>query len=157
TDKIQSNYILYAGGVMLLIALLSMAASVVVGYFASRVASGLGKNLRRNVFRKVAAFSNSEFDKFSTASLITRSTNDIQQIQTLMVMLLRIVFYAPILGIGGVIKVYNSNSSMSWIIAVAVIAILSLVFILFGVAIPKFKMVQKLVDRLNLVTREILT
>lgn len=157
TDKIQSNYILYAGGIMLLIALLSMAASVVVGYLASRVAAGLGRNLRKSVFRRVIGFSNSEFDKFSTASLITRSTNDIQQVQTLMVMLLRIVFYAPILGIGGVIKVYNSNSSMWWTIAVAVAAILLLVFTLFGVAIPKFKIVQKLVDKLNLVTREILT
>ena len=157
TDKIQTNYVFYSGGLMVLIALLSMAATVVVGYLGARVAAGLSKNLRRNVFRKVASFSNSEFDKFSTASLITRSTNDVQQIQMLMVMLLRIVFYAPILGIGGVIKVLNSDYSMGWIIAVAVVAILTLVIILFGVAIPKFKSIQKLVDRLNLVTREILT
>lgn len=157
TDKLQSGYIFYAGGVMLLVALLSMAASVSVGYLASRVAAGLGRNLRRAVFGKVTGFSNSEFDQFSTASLITRSTNDIQQIQMLMVMLLRIIFYAPILGIGGVIKVYNSNSSMWWVIALAVGAILTLVIGLFGIAIPKFRSVQKLVDRLNLVTREILT
>lgn len=157
TDKIQSDYILYAGAIMLLIALLSMAASVIVGYLAARVAAGLGRNLRKGVFRRVSGFSNSEFDKFSTASLITRSTNDIQQVQMLMVMLLRIVFYAPILGIGGVIKVYHSDSAMWWIIALAVAAILLLVAVLFGVAIPKFKSVQRLVDRLNLVTREILT
>lgn len=157
TDKLQSNYILYAGAIMLLIALLSMAASVIVGYLAARVAAGLGRNLRKGVFRRVSGFSNSEFDKFSTASLITRSTNDIQQVQMLMVMLLRIVFYAPILGIGGVIKVYHSDSAMWWIIALAVAAILLLVAVLFGVAIPKFKSVQRLVDRLNLVTREILT
>ncbi|MGE5627810.1 MAG: ABC transporter ATP-binding protein [Solirubrobacterales bacterium] len=157
TNKLQSNYILYQGGIMLLIAMLSMAASVIAGYYAARVSAGLGMNLRRNVFRRVAGFSNSEFDKFSTASLITRSTNDIQQVQMLMVMLLRIAFYAPLLAVGGVIKVYNDNSSMWWIIALAVLAILSLVGILFGIAIPKFKSIQKLVDRLNLVTREILT
>ena len=142
---------------MVLIALLSMSASVSVGYLAAKVAAGLGRLLRKEVFRKVTGFSNSEFDKFSTASLITRSTNDIQQIQMLLVMLLRIIFYAPILGIGGVIKVYQDNSSMWWIIALALLAILLLVSSLFGVAIPKFKRVQKLVDRLNLVTREILT
>lgn len=157
TNRIQTNYILYIGLLMLLIALLSMAATVSVGFLGARVAAGLAKNLRQNVFGKVVDFSNSEFDRFSTASLITRSTNDIQQIQMLMVMLLRIVFYAPILGIGGFIKVLNSDYSMGWIIGVAVAAILILVITLFGVAIPKFKMVQKLVDRLNLVTREILT
>ncbi|KUO60132.1 MAG: ABC transporter [Gracilibacter sp. BRH_c7a] len=157
TNTIQRNYILYTGGVMLLIALLSMTATVIVAYLGARVAAALSQSLRKNVFRKVAGFSNSEFDKFSTASLITRSTNDVQQIQMLMVMLLRIVFYAPILGIGAIIKVLNSESSMGWIIAVAVFAILTLVIVLFSVAIPKFKIVQKLVDRLNLVTREILT
>ena len=111
---------------MLGIALISMIATVVVGFLGARVAAKLGRNLRSKVFKKVVSFSNTEFDKFSTASLITRSTNDIQQIQMLMVMLLRIVFYAPILGIGGVIKVLNTNTSMSWIIAVAVLAILSL-------------------------------
>ncbi|QZY54421.1 ABC transporter ATP-binding protein [Crassaminicella profunda] len=154
TDKLQSNYILIAGLKMLLIALLSMGATVIVGLLAARVAAGLGRNLRDKLFRKVTTFSNAEFDKFSTASLITRSTNDIQQVQTLMVMLLRMVFYAPILGIGGIIKVLNTDTSMGWIIAVAVMAILTLVILLFSVAIPKFKSVQKLVDRLNLITRE---
>lgn len=157
TDKLQSNYILYIGGLMLLIALLSMAASVFVGYLASKVAAGLGKNLRKSLFGKVVSFSNAELDKFSTASLITRNTNDIQQVQMLMVMALRIVFYAPILGIGGIIKVFNNESSMSWIIAVAVISILILVVISFTVVIPAFTRIQNLVDRLNLVTREILT
>ena len=109
------------------------------------------------MFRKVVSFSHAELDRFSTASLITRSTNDIQQIQMLFVMLLRIVFYAPIIGIGGVIKVLNTNTSMAWIIAVAVMAVLTLVIVLFAVAMPRFKIMQKLVDKVNLVTREILT
>ncbi len=154
TDKLQSNYILLAGFKMLLLALVSMVATVIVGLLSARVAAGLGRDLRGKVFNKVTSFSNAEFDKFSTASLITRSTNDIQQIQMLMVMLLRIVFYAPILGIGGIIKVLKTDTSMGWIIAVAVMAILTLVIVLFGIAIPKFKSVQKLVDKINLVTRE---
>ncbi|ABS39646.1 ABC transporter ATP-binding protein [Clostridium botulinum] len=154
TDKLQSNYILNEGFKMLLLALLSMVATVIVAMLAARVAAGLGKNLRRNVFTKVTDFSKGEFDKFSTASLITRSTNDIQQIQTFMVMLLRIVFYAPILGIGGILKVLKTDTSMAWIIAVAVMAILTLVIVLFGMAIPKFKKVQKLIDKINLITRE---
>ena len=157
TDRLQSNYVLLSGGKMLLIALLSMLATILVGFLASRVAAALGRELRGRVFRKVVSFSNAEFDKFSTASLITRSTNDIQQVQMLFVMLLRIVFYAPIMGVGGVLKVIQTNTSMAWIIAVAVMAILSLVLVLFAVVMPKFKIVQKLVDRLNLVTREILT
>ena len=157
TDRIQSNYILYSGGIMVAIALVSMAATVMVGYLGARVAAKLGRDLRGKVFRKVVSFSNTELDKFSTASLITRSTNDIQQIQMLMVMLLRVVFYAPILGVGGIIKVLNTDTSMAWIIAVAVVSILSLVIVLFGVAIPKFKAVQKLIDKVNLVTRETLT
>ena len=156
-EKLQTNYIFKSGGTMLCIALVSMAATVTVGFLAARVAAGMGKSLRGDVFRKVAGFSNAEFDKFSTASLITRSTNDIQQIQTLMVMLVRMVFYAPILAIGGVIKVLDTDTSMAWIIGVAVIAILSFVLILFGLAIPRFKKIQKLVDKLNLVTRESLT
>ncbi|MBJ8026938.1 ABC transporter ATP-binding protein [Bacillus cereus group sp. N21] len=157
TDKLQSNYILTSGGKMLLLSLVSMAATVIVSLLAAKVAAGLGRDLRKKVFRKVTSFSNTEFDKFSTASLITRSTNDIQQVQTLMVMLLRIVFYAPILGIGGIIKVLTTDLSMGWIIAVAVIAILSLVIGLFSIAIPKFKSIQKLVDKINLITRESLT
>lgn len=156
-DSVQSSYILKTGGIMLLIALISMVATVTVGYLGARVAARLGQGLRSKVFSKVMNFSNAELEKFSTASLITRSTNDIQQIQMLMVMLLRIVFYAPILGVGGVIKVLNTNTSMAWIIAVAFAAIMSLVLLLFGVALPKFKIVQKLVDKVNLVTRETLT
>lgn len=157
TDKLQSNYILTSGGKMLLLSLVSMAATVIVSLLAAKVAAGLGRDLRKKVFRKVTSFSNAEFDKFSTASLITRSTNDIQQVQTLMVMMLRIVFYAPILGIGGIIKVLTTDLSMGWIIGVAVIAILSLVIGLFSIAIPRFKMIQKLVDKINLITRESLT
>ncbi|MEG1256591.1 ABC transporter ATP-binding protein [Clostridium sp.] len=157
TDRMQTNYILYSGGLMILIALVSMAAAVTVGYLGARVAASLGRNLRSRVFTKVVGFSNTELDKFSTASLITRSTNDIQQIQMLMVMLLRIVFYAPILGIGGVIKVLNTETSMAWIIGLAVVIILGIVISLFSVVIPKFKRVQNLVDKVNLVTREILT
>ncbi|MEG1311148.1 MAG: ABC transporter ATP-binding protein [Romboutsia sp.] len=157
TEKLQINYILISGAKMLGIALISMTATVIVGYLAARIAAGMGKNLRKDVFKKVVGFSNIEFDKFSTASLITRSTNDIQQIQTFSVLLVRMVFYAPILGIGGVIKVLNTDTSMAWIIGVAVLAILSFVSILFSLAIPKFKTVQKLVDKLNLVTRESLT
>ncbi|MBE7121694.1 ABC transporter ATP-binding protein [Bacillus cereus] len=156
-DKLQSNFILTSGGKMLLLSLVSMAATVIVSLLAAKVAAGLGRDLRKKVFRKVTNFSNAEFDKFSTASLITRSTNDIQQVQTLMVMMLRIVFYAPILGIGGIIKVLTTDLSMGWIIAVAVIAILSLVIGLFSIAIPRFKRIQKLVDKINLITRESLT
>lgn len=154
TNKLQSNYILTEGSKMLILALLSMVATVLVALLAARVAAGFGRNLREHLFKKVTTFSNTEFDKFSTASLITRSTNDIQQVQTLMVMLLRMVFYAPILGVGGVIKVLSTDTSMGWIIAVAVMAILTLVILLFSLAIPKFKSVQKLVDKLNLIMRE---
>ncbi|MCR1954122.1 ABC transporter ATP-binding protein/permease [Clostridioides mangenotii] len=157
TEKIQNSYILMTGAKMIGIALVSVIATVSVGFLAAKVAAGVGRRLRGEVFDKVMHFSNTEINKFSTASLITRSTNDIQQIQLLMVMLLRIVFYAPIMGVGGVIKVLNTNTSMAWIIAVAVVAMLSLVIVLFALVMPKFKLVQKLVDRLNLVTREIVT
>ncbi len=157
TDKLQNNYILISGAKMIGVALVSMAATVSVGYLGARVSAKLGRNLRKQVFSKVVSFSNSELDKFSTASLITRSTNDIQQVQMLMVMLLRVVFYAPILALGGVVKVLNTDTSMAWIIGVAVLAILSVVLLLFGLVMPKFKAVQKLVDKVNLVTREILT
>ncbi|MGL5084823.1 MAG: ABC transporter permease, partial [Clostridium sp.] len=157
TTKLQSNFILRSGGLMVLIALVSMAATVTVAFIGAKVAANLGRNLRGNVFKKVVSFSNTELDKFSTASLITRSTNDIQQIQMLMVMLLRVVFYAPILGLGGVLKVINTDSSMTWIIAVALIAMLSLILVLFGLAMPKFKAVQNLIDKVNLVSREILS
>lgn len=157
TDKIQNRYILTTGGKMLALAFLGMLASVTVGLLASRVAASTGRDLRGKVFKKVVGFSNAEFDKFSTASLITRSTNDIQQIQMLAVMLLRMVMYAPIMAIGGIFKVLHTNVSMSWIIVLGVILIVMVVAVLFIVAIPKFKILQNLVDRLNLVTREILT
>ena len=156
-DRIQIQYILITGGKMIALAFLGMMASVLVGFLASRAAAATGRDLRSKVFRKVVGFSNNEFDHFSTASLITRSTNDIQQIQLLMVMLLRVVLYAPIMAIGGIYKVFHTNVSMSWIIGLAVILIGMVVLTLFAVAMPKFKVMQKLVDRLNLVTREILT
>lgn len=157
TDKIQTDYILSTGGKMLALAALGMFASILVGLLAARVGASLGRGLRRNVFRKVVAFSNGEFDKFSTASLITRSTNDIQQIQLLTVMILRMVLYSPILALGGVYRVFQTNVEMSWIIAMAVGIILLVVIILFSIVLPKFKVVQEQVDRLNLVSREILT
>ena len=156
-DEIQFHYLFATGGKMLGLAFIGMMASVLVGLMASRVGASAGRDLRGKVFRKVVGFSNNEFDQFSTASLITRSTNDIQQIQMLIVMLLRIVLYAPLIAIGGVYKVFRTNVSMSWIIALAAILIVLVVAVLFIVAMPKFKSMQKLVDKLNLVTREILT
>lgn len=157
TDKIQTGYMLRTGGKMLALAAVGMLVSMIVGFLASKVGASTGRDLRGKVFRKVVEFSNGEFDKFSTASLITRSTNDIQQIQMLTVMILRMVLYAPIMGIGGVFKVFHTNVSMSWIIGLAVVLIAMVVMVLFVVAMPKFKILQNLVDRLNLVTREILT
>lgn len=157
TDKIQTGYMLRTGGKMLALAAGGMIVSMIVGFLASKVGASTGRDLRGKVFRKVVEFSNGEFDKFSTASLITRSTNDIQQIQMLTVMILRMVLYAPIMGIGGVFKVFHTNVSMSWIIGLAVVLIAMVVMVLFVVAMPKFKILQNLVDRLNLVTREILT
>lgn len=156
-EKKQMDYLLGKGMQMLLLALLGMAVSIVVTMIASRVAAITCKDLRNKTFRKVIGFSNAEMDNFSTASLITRCTNDIQQIQMVIVMMLRMVAYAPILGVGGLIKVFQTTSSMAWIIAVAVIAVLCIVLVLMLVAMPKFKIMQKLVDRLNLVSREILT
>lgn len=157
TDAIETHYILNTGGKMLALAGLCMAASVLVGLLASRVGASVGRGLRRDVFRKVVGFSNGEFDKFSTASLITRSTNDIQQIQLLTVMILRMVLYAPILALGGIYQVFHTNVDMSWIIALAVGIIVMVVLVLFLIVMPKFKIVQNQVDRLNLVSREILT
>jgi ATP-binding cassette subfamily B protein len=156
-SHLETMYMWRIGGLMLLLALASAACSITVGYYASRVAAGFARDVRLKLFRKVTNFSNIEFDKFSTASLITRSTNDIQQIQLVLVMMLRIVFYAPLLGIGGIIRAVGEDASMSWIIAAAVMALLAMIGVAFAVAVPRFKMVQKLVDRLNLVTREILT
>lgn len=157
TDDKQNNYILLTGGKMLALAALGMMASILVGLLASRVGASVGRGIRGDVFKKVVGFSNGEFDKFSTASLITRSTNDIQQIQMLTVIILRMVLYAPIMAIGGIWKVFNTNADMSWIIGLAVGLILCVVVVLFVVVMPKFKTVQNLVDRLNLVSREILT
>ena len=157
TGDIQTNYVIQTGLLMLGIAMISMILTIIVAFLSSKVSASLGQRLRDSVFNKVLNFSSSEFKRYSTASLITRSTNDIQQIQMLTVMLLRVVFYAPIMAIGGVIKVLNTNTSMTWIIAVAVALIFFVVMILFIVAMPKFKLIQKLVDKINLVSREILS
>lgn len=157
-DKIQNDYILFTGMQMLGIALISMIAAIIIMYLSSRVAAKLGQNLRNKVFKKVLGFSIEEFKAFSTASLITRSTNDIQQIQNLIAMLFRVVVYAPIVGIGGFIRVLNnSHTSMAWIIGLAILCILGIILTLFIIAMPKFKKLQELADRLNLVAREILT
>ena len=158
TDALQNNYIILAGIEMLEVSLVSMVSAVLVMLFSSKVAAKLGKTLREKVFTKVLTFSTEELNKFSTASLITRSTNDIQQIQQLITMLFRVVVYAPIIGIGGFIKVLtNTDNSMAWIIGVAILAILFVVGTLFIIAMPKFKKLQELTDKLNLVSREILT
>lgn len=156
-DRRETRYILVTGAKMLALAALGMLASILVGLLASRVGARIGQTLRKDVFRKVVGFSNGEFDKFSSASLITRSTNDIQQIQLLTVMILRMVLYAPIMAAGGIFKVFRTNVDMSWIIALAVALIVMVVVVLFVVVMPKFKVVQSMVDRLNLVSREILT
>ena len=156
-NALQSRYLWVTGGKMLMMTVLMMSAAIAVGFLAARTSAGIGMRLRGRVFKKVVSFSHAEMDKFSTASLITRSTNDIQQVQMVSVMLLRMVCYAPILGIGGIIKVANTRTGMGWIIAVAVIMILVLVGTLMGIAMPKFKKMQTLVDKLNLVSREILT
>lgn len=155
-SSIQTAYMLRIGLLMLLLTLASIACSIAVGFISARIAAGLGRNLRKKLFEKVESFSNAEFDKFSTASLITRSTNDITQIQLLMVMALRFVFYAPMMAIGGIIKVLGTDRSMLWIIAIAVGVLITLMIIIFTIAIPKFRSMQNLVDRLNLTTREIL-
>ena len=158
TDKIQNNYIFMAGLQMLGVAFVSMASAIIVMLLSAKVAAELGRTLRDKVFKKVMCFSTKEFREYSTASLITRSTNDIAQIQNLITMLFRVVVYAPIIGIGGVLHVMNSSdNSMAWIIALAVGAIIVIVLALFSIAMPKFKKLQDLIDRLNLVSREILT
>ncbi len=158
TDKLQNDYIFLSGIQMLGVALVSMVSAVLIMLYSSRVAAKLGQILREKVFNKVLSFSNKELSEFSTASLITRSTNDIQQIQQLITMLFRVLIYAPIIGVGGFIKVLtNSDNSMAWIIGVAILAILFVVGTLFIVAMPKFKKLQDLTDKLNLVSREILT
>ena len=156
-EKIQKNYLVTAGLKMVGMALMIGIVTVLVGFFASRVGAGIGRTLREKVFKQVVGFSNAEMDKFSTASLITRSTNDIQQIQMVSVMLLRMVAYAPILGVGGVLKVMQTGAGMGWIIVLAILVILGYVMVLMAVTMPKFQLMQKLVDNINLVSREILT
>lgn len=155
--EMQMNYLLTTGGKMLALSLGMVAAAILVGLIASRTAAELAMHLRESLFTRVVSFGNEEMTKFSTASLITRSTNDIQQVQMVIVMLLRIVLYAPILGLGGIFRVMRTETSMAWIIAVAVGAVMCLVAVLMGVALPRFKKMQTLIDNLNLVAREILT
>ena len=156
-DAMQTAYLWTAGLKMVGLALIMGLATVLVSFFASRVGAGIGRDLRDGVFKRVVGFSNAEMDQFSTASLITRSTNDIQQIQMVSAMLLRMVAYAPIMGIGGVIKAMQTGASLGWVIALALLVILGYVMVLMSVSMPKFKLMQKLVDRLNLISREILT
>lgn len=154
TGSIRSQYVIKTGALMLLLTLAGAIATILVILIASRVAAGVARTMRRHVFSKVESFASSEFDKFSTASLITRTTNDITQVQMMLVMGIRMICYAPILGIGGIIMAVGKSVSMSWIIAVGVAVLIGLIMIVFSVAMPKFKIIQKLVDRLNLVTRE---
>lgn len=156
-DQLQSSYLWSSGLKMVGVAFLIAAIAVLIGLIASRIGAGIGRDLRGSVYKKVIGFSNAEMDKFSTASLITRSTNDVQQIQMVTVLMLRMVLYAPILGIGGIIKVYNTGAGMGWVIGLAVVVIMGFVGMLMVVAMPKFKAMQKLVDAVNLVSREILT
>ena len=155
--KLQSNYILHTGGLMLLVSLLSITCTIIVGFLSARTAAGSARDLRKGVFKKVESFSNTELDKFSTASLITRSTNDVTQIQMVVIMMMRMVIYAPIIGVGGVIRALGKSTSMWWIIALAVIVLLGLIMVVFSISLPKFKIMQSLIDRLNLVTREALS
>jgi len=155
--KDNMDFILQTGGKMIGVAIISMCIAIVVCYFSANVAARIGHDLKSKIFRKVVSFSNMELDKFSTASLITRSTNDVQQVQLLIVLFLRTVVYAPILGIGGIIKILSTNVSMAWIVAVTVIVAMTVLITLFSIVFPKFNLMQRLVDRLNLVTREILT
>ncbi len=154
TTTLQTNYILHTGELMLLVSLLSVTCTVVVSWLSARTAAGTARDLRKGVFTKVESFSNTEFDKFSTASLITRSTNDITQIQMVVIMMMRMVFYAPIIGVGGVIRALGKSTSMWWLIALAVIVLLGLIVMVFSISLPKFKIMQSLIDRLNLVMRE---
>ena len=154
TNNLQTNYILRIGLLMLLLTLLSGACTIAVGYLSARTAAGLARDLRRNVFERVENFSSTEFDKFSTASLITRSTNDITQIQMVVIMMMRMFIYAPIIGIGGTIRAIGKSPNMWWIIALAVVIMFGMIMAVFSVALPKFKAIQSLIDRLNLVLRE---
>ena len=155
--KLKTDYILKAGSYMLFVALIGMASTITVGYFAAKISAGIGKNLRKDVFKKVVNFSNAESDEFSTASLITRSTNDINRIQTVLVMMIRMLFYAPILAVGGILNVIRIDYSMGWILVLATVLIILVVLCLFKFVMPKFKVLQKMIDKLNLITREMLT
>lgn len=157
TESIRAFYILKIGGIMLLLSFIAISAAIAVGFLSAKIAAGVSLALRRDIFEKVQCFSNTEFDKFSTASLITRSTNDITQIQTLIIMGVRILCYAPIMGIGGILMALSKTTSMGWIIVLAVVLIMFMIGVIFFVAMPRFKLIQKLVDKLNLVTRENLT
>lgn len=154
TTKIQSSYVLSVGLDMILLTLLSVTCTIAVGFLAARTAAGAARDIRKAVFEKVENFSKAEFDNFSTASLITRSTNDITQVQMVIIMLMRMVFYAPIIGVGAVIRALDKSASMSWVIALAVVVLLGLILTVFSLALPKFQAIQKLIDRLNLVVRE---
>jgi ATP-binding cassette subfamily B protein len=154
TTKLQTDYILQTGGMMLLISLLGGACTVTVGFLASRTAAGAARDIRQATFKKVESFSSAEFNQFSTASLITRSSNDVTQVQMVIFMIMRMVFFAPIIGIGAVIRAIDKSAEMWWLIAVAVVALLSLIVIVFTIALPRFRIIQELIDRLNLVTRE---
>ncbi|MAU13751.1 MAG: ABC transporter [Anaerolineaceae bacterium] len=154
TGTLQNNYVISTGLTMLAISLFSGACTITVGYLAARTAAGMARNLRKDLFTKVEGFSHHEFNKFSVSSLITRTTNDITQLQMLMVMLIRIAFYAPIMGVGGIIMALNTDATMWWTIALAVAALLTLITVMFSLVLPKFRIIQNLTDRLNLVARE---
>ena len=157
TEKLQSRYIINLGAWMLGLTLLSAICTIIVGYLSARIAAGMGRDIRRDTFQKVESFSSTEFEHFSTASLITRTTNDITQIQTVTMIMIRMIFYAPLIGIGGVLKVLANDSPIAWIIVVAVMMLISLIIIVVSIAMPKFRIIQKLTDRVNLVARENLT
>ncbi|MCB0101149.1 MAG: ABC transporter ATP-binding protein [Anaerolineales bacterium] len=157
TEKLQNNYILTAGAWMLGLTLLSGVATIIVGFLSAKIAAGMARDIRRDVFQHVESFSSTEFDKFSTASLITRTTNDVTQIQMVSMMMIRMMFYAPLMGVGGIIKVLTNESPLAWIIGVAVLMLVSLIAIVFSLSLPKFKIIQSLTDRINLVARENLT
>lgn len=157
TEELQNSYIMTVGGWMILLTLASGVCTIIVGWLSAKIAAGMARDIRRDVFQKVESYSSTEFDKFSTASLITRTTNDVTQVQMVVMMMVRMMFYAPLMAIGGIIKVVTNDSPLSWIIGVAVLMLVSLIVIIFSLSLPKFKLVQKLTDRINLVSRENLT
>ena len=156
-DNLEFSFILKSGGIMILMTILSILSAITVGFLASKTSAGMARDIRKDVFERVEEFSSAEFDSFSTASLITRSTNDVTQIQMMVFIVVRMVFYAPIMGIGGVIRALDKAASMWWVVGIAVLVLIGLISVVFAVALPKFKIVQKLIDRLNLVSRESLS